>query len=319
MVKNYFFNRLRVLVVPVLLCFTITLQAQSAKIFTLSDFDLTGPVKSCMVTTTYGKEEFNFNKEGLLTKHITRFSESDYDITYYKFSNGEISEKRVENYRDGVFDRQTSIANIYVVDTTGNRRKVTEKIVSYSKEFLDQYEYFYNEDGVLEAIKRNNNNGIENTTVSYKDVDGEYTTSYILNDEIQKSLRISQRKTKASGMHFIALEKEYFEGKPFKAVEKIHDNKDRLISEQQFNYDIVAKTFKSTLKINFFYNDLGMLIKKQMKEGSNISVKEYIYQYDNGEKGNWIKQIITPDNTYITRKIKYYTPIVEEVKAEEPK
>jgi hypothetical protein len=303
---------LRVLVVPVLLCLTINTYGQKAKIFTISDFDLTGPVKSCLVTATYGKEEFNFDKEGLLIKQVTRFSEKDYDITYYKFQDGEIKEKRVENYRDGVFDKQTSIANIYVIDTTGTQRKVTEKIVSYANEFLDQYEYVYNEDGVLGSIKRNNNNGIENTIVSYEDVDGEYTTSYILNDEIQRSLRISQRKTKTSGIRYINLEKEFVEGEPFKALEKIYDNNDKLLSEQKFEYDTIAKSFKSILKHKFFYNDIGMLIKEEINEGGNVSTKEYIYQYDNGEKGNWIKQIITPDNTYITRRIKYYEPVLKE-------
>ncbi len=303
---------LRVLILPILLFLTVNMYGQKAKIFTISDFDLTGSVKSCLVTATYGKEEFNFNREGLLTKQVTRFNEKDYDITYYKFQNGEIKEKRVENYRDGIFDKQTSIANIYVIDTTGSQRRVIEKIVSYANDFLDQYEYVYNKDGVLESINRNNNNGIENTIVSYEDIDGEYTTSYILNDEIQRSLRISQRKTKASGIRYVNLEKEYAEGKPFKALEKIYDDKNRLLSEQKFEYDTIIKSFKSILKHKFFYNDLGMLIKEETKEGGNTSIKEYIYQYDNGEKGNWIKQIITPDNTYITRKIKYYEPVLKE-------
>ncbi len=49
-----------------------------------------------------------------------------------------------------------------------------------------------------------------------------------------------------------------------------------------------------------------MLTALKTKTGKLERIKNYIYQYDNGEKGNWIKQIITPDNSYITRKITYY-------------
>src|SRR5690606_517432 len=81
------------------------LSAQEIKIFSIGDFDLKGAVKSCLVITDYGKEEYDFNEDGLLTKAVTRYSDSDYDITLYKLNGKELSEKRVENYRDGSFVR----------------------------------------------------------------------------------------------------------------------------------------------------------------------------------------------------------------------
>ena len=59
----------------------------------------------------------------------------DYDKTYYKYTHGELKEKRFENYRDGEFFSATSIANFYEIDTSLNR-KITEKIMSYDKEFF---------------------------------------------------------------------------------------------------------------------------------------------------------------------------------------
>ena len=54
-----------------------------------------------------------------------------------------------------------------------------------------------------------------------------------------------------------------------------------------------------------------MLISESAKSGVGIIKKEYIYQYDMAENGNWIKQIVIPDNTYTTRKITYYTPEIK--------
>ena len=307
MKNNYLLNMLRMLLVPIFLFVAFITNAQKAKLFSTTDFDLTGKVKTCLVITDYGKEEFSFNEEGILTKLLTRYNDSDYDITYYKFSNGEISEKRVENYRDGQFDKNTSIANIYVTDSTDSGIVITEKIISYAKEFLDQYEYTYNKQGELTAILRNYDDGIDNTLVSYEEVNGEKTTTYTLDGEIQKTIRISERITKSGNKHRVELTKDYISGKPYKAVEHIYNHQDKLISETNFEFNEKSKSFTSKEVKTYTYNKIGMLTTLTSKQKGKLeTVKSYIYQYDDGEKGNWIKQIITPDNSYITRKITYY-------------
>jgi len=313
MMKNYPSTLVRTFLVPTLMCVAFTAKAQKAKIFTISDFDLVGKVKTCLVITDYGKEEFNFNEKGVLTKLTTRYNEADYDITYYRFVNEAISEKRVENYRDGVFDKTTSIANFYSTDTIPSGKKITEKIISYTKEFLDQYEYFYDAEDKLIEIKRNNDNGIESTLVTYATDKGEATTTYTINEEVQKTVRTSERKTKSKGVQRIELTKEFVEGKPSKALEQIFNENDKLISENFFDFDTKTNAFYSKELKTYSYNALGMRTGVKTQQGKLIRAKEYIYQYDNGEKGNWIKQIITPDNTFISRKIKYYeTTVLEE-------
>ncbi len=292
-----------------LFCFLVVLMSyfsfgQKAKIFTLADFDLSGPVKTCFVIKDYGKEEFSFNQNGILTKLVTRYNENDYDITYYKYENEAIREKRVEIYRDGTFDKQTSIANIYSVDSIPNGKKITEKIISYANEFLDQYEYSYDVNDKLIQIYRNDGKGIENTKVSYEEVQGETTISYTLDGELQKTIRTSNRKINPKQK--IVLTKQYFEGKLNTATEQVFNEKANLISEQKFVYDLKLNTFVPEEVSRYTYNDLGMLTELKTKKGKVELVKKYIYQYDNGGKGNWVKQIVTPDNTYITRKISYY-------------
>ncbi|MBC8768156.1 hypothetical protein H4O18_09145 [Arenibacter sp. BSSL-BM3] len=279
--------------------------AQEIKVFTVQDFDLNGPVKSCLVATDYGKEEYDFNEEGFLTKAVTRYNDTDYDITQYKLNGSQLLEKRVENYRDGIFVKNTSIANFYELDTTEGK-KITEKIISYNKEFLDQYEYFFGEDGRISTIKRINDSGIDETAIKYEAYKGEFTETYYLNDIIFKSIRTSKVKGKDNAVQKLILTKEFLEGQPQIALEQTYNSNNKLVSEKKFTYNLDQKTFVPTASSNYTYNNQGMLTSLKNTNGKSVKVQEYIYQYDSHESGNWIKQIITPDNTYKTRKIKYY-------------
>ncbi|MBT8180465.1 MAG: hypothetical protein KJO53_02640, partial [Eudoraea sp.] len=230
---------------------------QEPQIFTLEDFDLRGTVKSCLVITDYGKEEFEFNREGLLTKNVTRYSDSDYNITYYKYSGDQLMEKRDEIYLEGQFDKQTSIAHFYEVDTTTSK-KVTEKIISYDGEVLDIYEYSYNEDGNLIKIIRSNNEGFDETSIEYTTYKGETTITYLLNGLVLKSIRTSYKKNRKGVKNKIVLTKVFIEGVPNRAEEMIYDSENKLTSLKEFNYDEVKKSFVASKSINYSYDDTGL-------------------------------------------------------------
>lgn len=278
--------------------------AQEVRIFTVSDFDLKDSVKTCLVSTKYGKEEYDFNKRGLLTKLVTRYNEADYDVMYYKYRDSLLIEKRSETYRDNKFDPATSIAHFFELDTTENLI-ITEKIFSYDKEFLDQYVYNYDEKGDLTKMVRTNNEGTDETLVEYKKYKGEYTITYLLNDVPLKSIRTSFQ-TKNGYKQKIVLTKEYLKGEANKAYEEVFDTDGKLLAQQEFEFDAQSKKFVPTVRTTFDYDENGMLIE-EIQRGENIlDKKEYIYQYDKGEGGNWVKQIVTPENSYTTRKITYY-------------
>ncbi len=305
MVKNYISTFLGIFLGILIVLNAQSLYSQEINIFKYTDFDLKGPVKTCLVITDYGKEEFEFNEAGLLTKAITRYNDDDYDITIYKYAKEELKEKRFENYRDGVFDRNTSIANIYTIDTTANK-KITEKIVSYNKEFLDQYEYYYDKDDQLIKITRTSTDGIDETLVEYTSVKGERTASYFLNSVLLKTERIKETKTNTNTTRKIKLVTDYLDGEPNSAKEEIFNAKNKLISETKMVYDKKSKKLMPTETKTYSYNEAGMLLELRTKIGQGVSSKKYIYQLDNTKSGNWVKQIITPDNTYITRRIKYF-------------
>lgn len=279
--------------------------SQEIKIFTTADFDLKGPVKSCLVSTKYGKETYDFNKAGMLTKSVTRYNDEDYDVTYYKYVQGELIEKRFENYRNNIFDSSTSYANFYVIDTIPVR-KVTEKIISYDKEFLDRYEYLYNADGILVKIIRTNNDGNDETLIEYADYKGEQTQTNSLNGTILKSVRNSTRKAKDKTEQRLVLTKKFLDGEPHTALERVYNNDGKLMLENKYVQDPIKNQFVPNEVVTYEYDEMGMLAKTVTKSGKLIDVKEFIYQFDNGEAGNWIKEIITPANTYTTRKITYH-------------
>ncbi len=302
MVKNY-------ASIILLGCFLIGgkfAKAQEITIFSSKDFDLQGKVKTCIVVTKYGKEEYDFNERGLLTKSVTRYNDDDYSVTYYKYDANYLIEKRVENYHDNQFNTITSLAHFYTIDSTSTK-KITEKIFSYDKEILDQYEYWYNSDDAIKKIVRTNNNGVDETLVEYKNLKGEATTSYLLNGIILKSVRTSKRKNKNKKLERVVLTKNYITGKPNTAEEAIYSaESDKLISKTTYRFNEKENQFAIENVTTYGYDTKGFLTKSKLTSGENLENKEYIHQFDDEEKGNWVKQIVTPDNTYTTRKISYY-------------
>lgn len=281
--------------------------AQEIEIFTVEDFDLKGAVRSCLVSTKYGKERYEFNEEGLLTKSVTRYNDNDYDSTYYSYVDGVLLEKRFENYRDQVFVPSASIANIYTIDSTANR-KITEKILSYDKEFLDQYEYFYVND-TLRRIIRTNNEGVDETLINYEEVKGEVTKTYVLNGVAEKSVRTSVKMNKDSITSRTVLIKDYIEGQPHTATEEVFDGNDHLVLKTNFTYDDKVGQFSKRSTETYTYDDAGMLSNLVLETDGGTEKKEFVYQVD--PNGNWIKEIITPENSYKTRRITYYEEVTE--------
>ncbi|MGB5435183.1 MAG: hypothetical protein WBM98_04755, partial [Maribacter sp.] len=248
---------------------------------------------------------YDFDKDGKLTKSVTRYNDTDYDVTYYKYRGGELIERRFENYRNSIFESSTSYANFYEIDTIPVR-KVTEKIISYDKEFLDRYEYVYNADNILVKIIRTNNDGNDETLIEYTDYKGEQTQTNSLNGTLLKSVRKSTRIGKDKKQQSVVLTKKFLDGEPNSASEQVFEPNGKLRSETKFVHDPEKNQFVPNEINTYEYDEKGMLVKSTSKSGKDVSVKEFIYQYDNGEDGNWIKEIVTPENSYTTRKIVYY-------------
>lgn len=282
----------------------LAVYAQETKIFTTTDYDLLGNVKSCLVLTNYGKEEFEFRQDGKLRRAETRFNDKDYSITYYKYKNDFLTERRDEVYRDGTFEANTSMAHFFERDTVSGD-KIIEQIVNYHKDFVDRYEYYYDQGGRLIRIVRSSPEGVDETLIEYSEQKGETTTTYFLNEVLLKSVRESVRTSNDGSEQRVVLTKEYIKGAPDKALEAVYNAKGKVVSEVYFEYRNAEKTFVPGKKITFEYGEKGMLKSVFTEEaGGYTEKKDYLFQFDN--RGNWIKQIITPDNAYTTRRIEYF-------------
>lgn len=286
--------------------------SQEIKTFKTTDFNLSGNVKSCLVITDYGKEEYYFDTSGRLTKSITRFNDFDYETTYYKYQNDELIEKRVENYRDNIFDKATSLANFYVIDTSENR-KVTEKIVSYTnKQLLEQNVYKYNAKGELIEMTHTDSDGTDENTISHDTIDGKNTMIQTVNGIPLKVVR-SWNEESVNGSSLKKVIEKYFEGVPNQKSQEIYDADKKLISKIDSLFDPSTEKWIPQENITYTYGENGILAKTETDRGNFIITKEYIYQFDGSENNNWVKEIITPDNTYKTRRIKYYVvPVTKE-------
>jgi len=276
--------------------------AQEPRIFKVEDFDLKGNVKSCLVVTNYGKEEYEFDTDGRLIKSVTRFSDYDYDVTYYKFENGRLIEKRMENYRDGGFEPSTSFGNFYTVDRM-DPLLVTEKIFTYDKDFLDSYQYSYDSEGKLIGILRSGTDGEDETKIEYSGNGKNQQQTYSSNGVVQKTFKVAYGQDAMARTEY---SEQYLDGILNTATEKVYGENSKLISETKSVFDTSTKRLVPQETKTYEYDENGMLNQLITKNGNIESTQEYIYQYDGEESGNWIKEIITPDNLYTTRRIKYY-------------
>ena len=290
-----------------LLCFSSVFQSfgQELKLFKIHDFDLNGNVKKCTVITNYGKEVFEFNEEGYLTKSITAYNDTDQDVTTYTYKNGFLAEKRLESYKSNVLDQESSMANFYIIDST-KQKIIKEQIISYDKAFFEEQEYLFEKEDRLSRITTSHENAVDETRIEYNSYKNETTKTYFLNDIIEKSIRNSINKLKSGEQNRIVLTKEYLDGKPNKAIEQRYNNDEKLIYEELFLNTGSEDNFTSQETHLYEYDKEGIIVKEIIKQGDKTSEKEFIFQFDGNEPKNWVKKIIAPENTYTTRKIEYY-------------
>ncbi len=292
--------------------------SQEIKTFLISDFNLSGNVKSCLVITDYGKEEYFFDTAGRLTKSITRFNDLDYETTYYKYRNNELIEKRVENYRDNSFDKSTSLAYFYEIDTSANRT-VTEKIVSYTnKQLLEQNVYRYNTKGDPIKMIRTDTDGTDENIITYDTIDGKNIRTQTLNGRPLEAVHRWNEKAEDGSVVLLKNIEKYFGGALNTKSREVYNADKKLISKTDSIFDTSTEIWVPQEKVIYTYGENGILAKTETNRNNLMITKEYIYQFDGTENNNWVKEIITPDNTYKTRKIKYYEAPEPTKEAPEP-
>ncbi|MDG1573084.1 hypothetical protein OZ410_12205 [Robiginitalea sp. M366] len=299
-----------------LCCFGLWVLAgygQQPEAFTLSDFQMRGPVKVCVVKAQYGEERFEFDREGRLRKSLTRYGPEDYDITYYRYRDSILYERRDEVYRSGDFDPRTSIAHIYERDSATGPVQ-TETILSYDRSIQEKVDYRYNDRGILQRMVRVTPEGVDDTRLTYDTYQGEETISYVRNGELQRSVRRSGSRMGSIPVR-VVLTKEYSDGLPREAVEETLDMQGRRLKEVRFAYDTQKESFVPRETRKWTYNpesfpETETLVEHPAGGGrSEPIVRKYLYHMDGANPSNWVRQIVTPENQYVVRAITYYEEV----------
>ena len=272
-----------------------------------SDFDLKGPVKSCFVFTKYGQEQYLFNRSGQLVQAATVFGENDSETTYYKYEKEKLVERRVENYVNGALDKTTSMANFYSYDSLP-QLKIKEKIISYNRAFVAQFNYRYNSIGQLTRVVRTNTQGRFITLISHEwdSLRTQKSTAYW-----QDSVPLKQVDSiffKASGTLTQLNIKEFNNGIPSSMEQRMFNKKG--LEMELHNYIYIEKDSlyvpKKASSVRTKYNSNNHPIEQIFERGVVRQTKKNLHQLDGSPFKNWIKKITTPDNTYTTRKIVYF-------------
>ena len=291
-------------------------QSQEITQFQRSDFDLVGDVKSCEVITDYGKEIFEFDTLGRLISLVTQYNEKDRDVTTYSFVDDHLLEKRFESYKDDELDHSSSIGHFYSIDSTDNKI-IREQIVSYDREFVEFQEYHFDENEILEKIIISHENAVDEVIIERSYDQGEKLATYFNNGVIEKSVRLANRTGALGDSTTLEITKLYLDGEPSSATERSIDDNGLLMSEKRFEYDNQEQEFVAVAIHSFEYDDSGIPLKETIIKGKSTSEKQFVFQFDDNKEKNWVKKIVTPDNTFITRRISYFELEEEnEVKSE---
>jgi hypothetical protein len=272
-----------------------------------SDFDLKGPVKSCFVFTKYGQEQYQFNKTGQLIEAATVFGKNDSETTYYKYEKTKLVERRVENYVNGVLDKMTSMANFYSYDSLP-QLKIKEKIISYNRAFVAQFNYRYDSTGQLTRVVRTNTQGRFITLISHQwdSLRTKKSTSYWLDSVPLK--QIDSIFLKAGGGLIQLRAKEFDNGLSSSLEQRVFNKKGleiELVNTVYIERDTVLVA-KRASSVRTKYDSNNHPFELIFERGVVRQTKKNLYQLDGSPFKNWIKKITTPDNTYTTRKIVYF-------------
>ena len=270
-----------------------------------SDFSLNGPVKKCTVLTSYGKEIYSFTKDGKLQELTSYFDDNNYQQIRYTYKDSLLIERRIELYEMGKLDPQASSINVYQSDSTGLLQK--QFIVDYNSNTLEELSYSYDSIGRLAQLKKLTKNGL--STIQYTSATD--SLGHIHNTVLIDS--VIRRQT--DSIPLALLHKDslthtrtiyYLDGIEDRAEEKKYNHKSAIVYSKNELYLLDDNQWYVQKQEEFEFNEKGQMIQKVTKEGTTSFTQKFLYQTDGTEYQNWVKQIVMPNMTYITRIIEYF-------------
>lgn len=292
------------------------LNSQDLNLITLKDYNLKGKVQHCIVSADYGNEEFYFDRDGILTKSITRYGEEDYTITAYAIQDKTLIQKNIEVYNNGELDKSVSLAHAYEIRINSHGKIITERIVNFKNEVFDTYKYVYDKDNRLIKITRNNDKGISETDIVYETDDkGKIVKEVHLAgvDTIKVIKKLTPKIDHHEGA-YEKLETMYANNQPDMAHLRFIDSTGKVMFEEKLQAgNKNPYRYYSNTKKTYVYNKNGDIIEeREYRKGTLL--KKFIYEYEYEDFGkdtskpvNWIRKTEKNSKNSITREIEYFS------------
>ncbi len=212
---------------------------------------------------------------------------------------------------DGAFDAATSLAHFYTRDTLREKDSILtyvlkERILSYDKELNELNEFYYDGEGRLERSVHSTAEGIDDFQIQYQQRGDTLMKIMHRNEALNQLEKHYPRISESGDTLRYKVFTEYLSDLPEKKTREIRNTAGRLVEKKTWSYAPNEQAFRLEETIHYTYNEQGFLQEELIITGKSRKKKEYVYQYDNDGKGNWVKQIVLPDNAYVTRKISYF-------------
>jgi hypothetical protein len=163
--------------------------------------------------------------------------------------------------------------------------------------------YYFGQGERLTRIEQTDTEEINEHLFTYSLQDGDSLVTHELNGVLFKTKQIIKQSDSTPKT---VIKQNFLEGVPVQKTVETFDVNNELLSLEKFTMDSAAQKWIPGPINSYTYTENGTLLSLKTETSTTTSIKEYIYQFDGTTANNWVKKIITPDNTYTTRRIAYY-------------
>jgi len=289
---------------------------QEKPYFTTSDYDLNGQVQTCEVLNDYGREVFTFDREGRLLRTETLFPGEDRNVTTYRFEQGDLAEKRVEYISDGAVDRTQSFLYSYTTYFEEEQMRVEEDIVSYDSRFLEKRIFHYDSLGVLRKIVKFHSDALDEIRIERRQSGDTLIVEKWLNQELQQVDK-TYTLQEDGALYQYHITENVFQGEPYEAERERFNARGKRVEYRKLFYDPDTGRYQTDAVHTYSYDKRGALEKEAIQRGAAVYEKEYVFVFDSHQPPNWIRKIQMPENSFVSRKIAYFSPAKDPEKSEE--
>lgn len=291
---------LRLLIMLMMLCAPIRLGAQLPKGPTIDDFELKGLVKTCIEQSAYGKEVFEFDREGRLIFLKSTFEPNQYQDVRFTYKKDTLTQKSIRVYRNDKLVKDESFLFQYDYLQGSYSElilRLDEGSVNFSKHYIDP-------EGRLLYSEIQEDKNIDRIDYLYVSSPDSIQITMFKND------LLTSKETKyfsQTGNLLKSVTLQFSGENPVQKIQSLYNTQKKITEQIQWQYsDSLNTSFSSAIRHINTYDEEGNLENKRVELSNSAKRIEYLYQYDQHSPKNWVKRIEKPSNHYMNRTLTYF-------------